>query len=127
MRDSRINRLFVGTILWAYLVTGALSSRSLLGQELFFKLDSSLSVQNERSIDLDERPYWTSHKHLTSPEQFSSDHILSAAEPGSALSLLNSLLKSGRRIFRHLHFSFHPTPFAHLRVHSLNARFELSS
>ncbi len=81
MRDSRINRFFVGTILWAYLVTGALSPRSLLGQELFIKLDSFLSVQIERSIDIDERPYWTSHKHLTSSEQFSGDHILSAAGP----------------------------------------------
>ena len=81
MSDSKFNRRFIGAILVAYMVTGALSPRSLLGQVLFFKLDNAPSVQNERSIDLDERPYWTSHKHLTSSEQFSSDHILNIAEP----------------------------------------------
>ena len=81
MRDSGINRFVVGIILSAYLVTGALGTGSLLGQTLFFRLTNSLSVQKERSVDLDERPYWTSHKHLISSEQFSSDHILSTAEP----------------------------------------------
>jgi hypothetical protein len=68
-------------LLVAYMVPGFLSPESLFGQALFFKLDSSLSVRNDRSIALDERPYWTSHKHLTSSEQFLSDHILSVAEP----------------------------------------------
>jgi len=81
MKDSRFNHLIVGTILGAYLITGALSPQIHLGQVLLFKLGNSLSVHNDQSIDLDERPYWTSHKHLTSSEQFSSDHILSAAEP----------------------------------------------
>ncbi|MGA7160893.1 MAG: hypothetical protein WBZ48_07815 [Bacteroidota bacterium] len=81
MRYTRLHRLIVGIILSAYLVTGALSAQVHLRQTLFFKLDKSFSVHNDQSIDLDERPYWTSHKHITSSEQFSSDHILSAAEP----------------------------------------------
>jgi len=81
MRNSRLFRIIIGTLLGAYLIPAILSPRNLPGDALVFKLDSSLSVQNGRSIDLDERPYWTSHRHLTSSEQFLSDHILSIAEP----------------------------------------------
>lgn len=81
MEHLRFNRLSVATLLAAYLVTGSLSPTTLLCQALFFKLDNSISVRDDQSIVLDERPYWTSHKHLTSPEQFSNDHILGAAEP----------------------------------------------
>ncbi len=81
MRNSKFPRLLIAVLLGAYLVPGILNSRALFGPALFFKLSSSLSVQNDRSIDLDERPYWISHKHLTSSEQFSSDHILTAGEP----------------------------------------------
>jgi len=75
------SRLIVSAILGAYLATGVLSTRSLLGQELFSKLDQSLSGQDQRSIALDDRPFWTSHKHLISPENFFDDHNLNLAEP----------------------------------------------
>ena len=81
MRNSGLGRLITGAILGAYLITGILSPRGLLLQALHFKLDRSLSLRNERSNDLDERPYWTSHKHLISSEQFSGDHILNTAKP----------------------------------------------
>jgi hypothetical protein len=81
MRNSGLGRLITGVILGAYLVTGILSPRGLLLQALHFKLDNSLSFRNERSNDIDERPYWTSHKHLISSEQFSGDHILNTAKP----------------------------------------------
>ncbi len=81
MRNSRLFRVIIGALLAAYLIPAILSPRNLPGDALIFKLHSSLSVQNSRSIDLDERPYWTSHRHLTSSEQFLSDHILSVAEP----------------------------------------------
>lgn len=81
MRNSRLFRLILGGLLAAYLIPAILSPRNLIGQTLIFELHSSLSVQKGRSIDLDERPYWTSHRHLTSSEQFFSDHILSIAEP----------------------------------------------
>ena len=81
MKNSRLSRLIIGALLAAYLIPAILSPRNLLGDALIFKLNSSLSVQNDRSINIDERPYWTSHKHLTSSEQFLSDHILSIAEP----------------------------------------------
>jgi hypothetical protein len=81
MNKPRYNRTAVAIILVAYLGTGNLSPMNLLGQSYYFKLDSSRTLHNERSIDLDERPYWTSHKHITSSEQFSSDHLLSTAEP----------------------------------------------
>ncbi|MGA9407728.1 MAG: hypothetical protein WBW71_11405 [Bacteroidota bacterium] len=81
MRDSRFNRLAIGIILSAYLVTGALSPQSLLGQALFLKLNSFLPIQNEHSIVLDERPFWTSHKHFVQSTQSSDDYILNAADP----------------------------------------------
>lgn len=81
MENLRFNRLHVAVLLAAYLVTGILSPTTLLCQTSFFKLNNSISARDDRSIALDERPYWTSHKHLTSLEQFSSDHILNAAEP----------------------------------------------
>ncbi len=82
MEDLRFNRLTVAVLLSAYLVTGILSPTVLLGQALFFlKIDNSISVRNDRSIALDERPYWTSHKHLVSTEQFSNDHTLSITGP----------------------------------------------
>ena len=81
MKHSGYNRLIIALILGAYLVTGALSPRTMLSQDLFSKLGQSLSAQAQRSIVLDERPYWTSHKHLISSEQSSGDHDLSIAEP----------------------------------------------
>jgi hypothetical protein len=81
MKNSRVSHFVVGAIIAAYLVPAILSPRNLPGQPLIFELHSSLSVQNDRSIDLDERPYWTSHRHLTSSERFLSDHILTIAEP----------------------------------------------
>ena len=57
-------------LLAAYLITGALSPKTLLGQSLFVKLDQSLSGQDARSIVFDERPFWTSHKHLQSSERW---------------------------------------------------------
>ena len=79
MGNSRIKHLLVIAILGTYVVPCMLSSRSLLGQPLFFKLDPSFSVHNDRNIDIDERPYWTSHRHLTSSEHFSNDQVLNAA------------------------------------------------
>jgi hypothetical protein len=81
MKNSRVSDFVVGIILAAYLIPAILSPRNLPGETLIFKLHSSLSVQNDRSIDLDERPYWTSHRHLNSSERFLSDHVLSIAEP----------------------------------------------
>ncbi len=81
MRNSKLFRFIIGALLAAYLIPAILSQRNLIGQTLIFELHSSLSVQSGQSIDLDERPYWTSHRHLTSSEQFLSDHILSIAEP----------------------------------------------
>lgn len=81
MKNSTFDRFAVAAILFAYLGTGNLSPMNLLGQSFFLKLDDSRSLHNERSINLDERPYWTSHKHITSSEQFSTDHLLTAAEP----------------------------------------------
>lgn len=81
MRSSGLGRIIIGVVLGAYLGTGILSPRVPLVQMLHGKFDNSLSFQNERSIDIDETPYWTSHKHLTTPELFSSDHIICAAEP----------------------------------------------
>jgi hypothetical protein len=81
MRNSRLFRVIIAALLATYLIPAILSPRNLPGDALIFKLHSSLSVQNGRSIDLDERPYWTSHRHLTSSERFLSDHILSIAEP----------------------------------------------
>gem|GEM_PF-5271144 len=81
MRHRRFNRLSVTAVLAAYLVTSVFSATSLLGQSSFFKLDNSISFRNDRSIVLDERPYWTAHKHLISSEQSSSDHILGTASP----------------------------------------------
>jgi len=80
MKESYYKRFAVAIILFAYLGTGNLSPMNLLGQSFYFKLDASRTIHNERSIDLDERPYWTSHKHITSSEQFSNDHVLSTAE-----------------------------------------------
>ncbi len=81
MGNSRIRHIVIAGILGAYMVPGILSSTSLLGQALFFKLDPSFSVHNDRSIDIDERPYWTSHRHFTSSEQFSSGQFLNVAGP----------------------------------------------
>jgi hypothetical protein len=81
MKDSHYNRFAVAIVLVAYLGTGNLSPMNLLGQSFYFKLGASRALHNERSIDLDERPYWTSHKHITSSEQFSADHTLSTAQP----------------------------------------------
>ena len=80
MNNSRVNHFVVVAIIAAYLVPAILSPRNLPGQALIFKLHSSLSVQNNRNIDSDERPYWTSHRHLISSERFLSGHILTAAE-----------------------------------------------
>jgi hypothetical protein len=81
MNNSRVSHFVVGAIIAAYLVPAILSSRNLPGQALVFELHSSLLVQTVRSIDTDERPYWTSHRHLISSERFLSDHIFAAAEP----------------------------------------------
>ena len=81
MNNSRVNHFVVAAIIAAYLVPAILSPRNLPGQTLIFKLHSSLSVQNNRNIDSDERPYWTSHRHLISSERFLSGHMLTAAEP----------------------------------------------
>ena len=59
MGNSRIRHIGIAAILAAYMVPGICSQESFFGQALFFKLDPSFSVQNGRSIDLDERPYWT--------------------------------------------------------------------
>ncbi len=81
MGNSRIRNIVIAAILGAYMVPSILSPTSLLGQSLIFKLDPSFTVQNGRSIDVDERPYWTSHRHLTFSEQLSGDQILNSAEP----------------------------------------------
>jgi hypothetical protein len=81
MRNSRFIRNVVGAILGAYLVTGILSPRSLQGHALFLKLEKSFSVQNELSIVIDGRPYWTSHKHIIPSEKFSGNYALRTPEP----------------------------------------------
>ena len=86
MKGFRLNLLGVWAILAAYLATGILSPKSLHGQEFFLKPNNSLSVRNEQSIGLDERPFWTSHKHLTSSENSPGDHILRTAEPWSSVT-----------------------------------------
>ncbi|HTR80959.1 MAG TPA: hypothetical protein VMM58_04955 [Bacteroidota bacterium] len=102
MRVSKFDRLAVGIILSAYLVAGALSPKNLLDEALFFKTDKALSGQADRSIIFDELPFWTSHKHLTSSEQFSKHCILDAAEPWI------SVLSSER--FGEIAAVFFPTP-----------------
>lgn len=81
MKHTPFTRIITTALLAAYLATGILSPTCLLSQSSFFKLDNSITFRNDRSIALDERPYWTSHKHLISSEQFSNDHILGAAAP----------------------------------------------
>jgi len=81
MRRSKFIHNIIGVILSAYLVTGILSPGSLHGQSLFLKVEKSFSVQNELSIVVDGRPYWTSHKHLIPPEKFSGDYALRTPEP----------------------------------------------
>ena len=109
MEDLRFNRLTVAVLLSAYLVTGILSPTVLLGQALFFlKLDNSISVRNDRSIALDERPYWTSHKHLISPEQFSNDHILSVTGPWISVIAPKRLHSKSRQHFFHAASSLSP-------------------
>ncbi|MGA7161810.1 MAG: hypothetical protein WBZ48_12455 [Bacteroidota bacterium] len=78
-------RLVVKLILGAYLVTGIFSPRGLFVQPFHVKLDNVGSFQTEQAKDLDGRPYWMSHKHLTSLEQFSGDHLLSTAEPWTSV------------------------------------------
>jgi hypothetical protein len=80
-KESKRVQFAVSIILGAYLVTGVLSAKCLLSGELFLKLEQSFSGRDLQSIALDELPFWTSHKHLTSLEQYSSDHILSSVEP----------------------------------------------
>ncbi len=102
MRTSRLGRFVIGTILAAYMVPAILSPRSVLGEIIFFKLNSSLSVRNDRIIDTGERPYWTSRRYLASLEQFSNDHILSATE-----SWINV---DSRDLFVELEAMYPPTP-----------------
>ena len=115
MRSSNFIRNYVGVILSAYLVTGILSPRSLSGQALFLKLEKSFSVQNELSIVLDARPYWTSHKHLVPPEQFSGDYALRTPEPligGIApertVEILPAFLPTSTRLFSSNHLRAPP-------------------
>ena len=124
MKGFRLNLLGVGAILAAYLVTGILSPKSLHGQDFFLKLNNSLSVQNERSIGFDERPFWTSHKHLISSEQFSGDHILNTAKPWiSVITPEHCPSKLRQHFSRRLHISFLQTLFAHLLFHNFKTQF----
>ena len=123
MRSSKFIRNIVGAILAAYLVTGILSPGSLHGQSLFLKIEKSFSVQNELSIVVDARPYWTSHKHLIPSEKFSGDYALSAPEP------LIAAIAPERTV--EIHHSFLPTSillfprttFAHLLFRNLKPSF----
>lgn len=101
MRSSRFIRNIVVAILGAYLLTGILSPRSVQGQAFFLKLEKSFSVQNELTILIDARPYWTSHKHLIPSENFSGDYALRTTEP------LISAIALGRTI--EIHTAFLPT------------------
>jgi len=69
--NRRLSSPLLIALLATYLVTGVLSPKMLLAQSLFAKLDQSLSGQDQHSIVLDERPFWTSHKHLQSSERWS--------------------------------------------------------
>jgi len=81
VKDSRLSRLFIEAFLCAYLIIGILSPKTLLGQTETLKLDNSLSGQNEHSVVLDELPFWTFHKHLTSYDELSDHENLSSSEP----------------------------------------------
>ncbi len=113
MRNPSVFRLIVGVLLAAYLFPAILSPRNLSGEALIFKLDSSLSVPNVRSIDLDERPYWTSHRHLTTSEQFLSDHILCMADPLMSVIAPERILE--------IQAAFLPTPTALCPQNALRA------
>jgi hypothetical protein len=102
MGNSSVRHLVIAGILGAYMVPGILSSTSLLGQALFFKLNPFFSVHNDRSIDIDERPYWTSHRHLTSSEQFSGDQFFNVAVPW--ISIITPLC------YTEISAAFIPTP-----------------
>ena len=125
MRNPSVFRLIVGVLLAAYLFPAILSHRNLSGEALIFKLDSSLSVPNVRSIDLDERPYWTSHRHLTTSEQFLSDHILCMADPLMGVIAPEQSWKSRQHSFRLLQLFALKTLFAHLLFHSFKTLFEI--
>jgi len=113
MGNSRIRHLAVLAILGAYIVPGLLCSSDLLGRPLFVKLDASLSAVNDRSIDLDERPYWTSHRHLIFSEHFSDDQSLNAASPW--ISVVTP------RRFSEIPQVFIPSPIALFRPNPLRA------
>jgi len=81
MKNPALRGLIIGILLGAYMVPGILSRENLLGQILSLKLDSAPSVHADRSINLDERPYWTSHRHILASVQFFGDQILFAVEP----------------------------------------------
>ena len=76
MKANRHSGHTVAVLLAAYLITGVLSPKTLLGESLFTKLDQSLSGQSTHSIVLDERPFWTSHKHLESSDRWFEQHAV---------------------------------------------------
>jgi|SRR5208283_3039875 len=81
MRNFRISHIVAAVVFGAYLATGILSPSNILVRTLLHKVDHSVSIQNNHSSDPDERPYWTSHKHLISTEKSSGDHLLGTAGP----------------------------------------------
>jgi len=81
MNNPALRGIIIGILLGAYMVPGILSRENLFGQPLFFKLHSTPSVHVDRSINLDARPYWTSHRHIVSSEKVFSDQILFTIEP----------------------------------------------
>ena len=102
MRNSGIRHIVVVGILGAYLAAGILSSRSLPGLAIIFKLDNSSPFQNEQSTPLDGRPFWTSHKHVASIEKSSDDQFLSTSVPWISVITPNS--------FSEIPVVFVPTP-----------------
>ena len=93
MKYPRLGRFLVKLLLGAYLVTGFFSPRGLFVQPIHFKLNNACTFQTEQTNDLDGRPYWMSHKHLSSLEQFSGDHLLSTAEPWTTVITSGQSLK----------------------------------
>ncbi len=81
MKTSRAARVIVWGILGAYLVPGNLDQHALFGHLPSCSLDSFSLVRIERTINRDERPCWTSHRHLILSEKFSGDHLIGESGP----------------------------------------------
>ena len=113
MNTSGPGRVIAELLLGAYLAAGLFSSAGFLVEPFQFRHGSNLSVHTAQSQDLDGRPYWMSHKHLTSLEKFSADQLRSTAEPWTGVI--------PPAPFGRVHAAFLPFPAPLFSPHSLRA------